>query len=169
MDISKHHALPATFTFIINNTCEWYVCLQISCFRSVKQTLPFWNEFHVMFIWPFIVAKKMLYPDFIFSCESPTHLFLLPPKPFFQFISSPPLLCHFHPHFVSLPLCPFPFFPPHSFQKPLPVSDSVFFFSTFYSIHLPLFYLYHPFPTFILLIILPSLLSSLTTALRPGT
>lgn len=73
------------------------------------QTFPFWNESRHVHLAIQPSKKDAISPDFIFSNESPTHLFLLPPKPFFQFISSLPLLC------ISTP-----------FSSPSPLSISFF-------------------------------------------
>lgn len=109
---------------MITNICEWCIFPPI---WALCRLLCFEMNFTLCSSGHSSLQKRC----FIISCESPTHLFLLPPKPFFfQFMSSLPLLCHFHPHFILPPLSYS--FSPRSFQKLLPVSDSVFF-TPFYS------------------------------------
>ena len=98
----------------------------------------------------------MLNPDFIFPFESPIHLFLLPPKPlFFQFIS-------------YLLLRPPPQSNSNFFEEHQPLSNSLSLSFCFMDSISP--YIFHcSISTLTFQVILPSLLSSLITALRPAT
>lgn len=89
-----HHSWKTKRHF---GSCNASVSMNITCFCL-------WNIIYAdfMFIWLFIPAKRMLYPDFICCFQSPTHFFLLSssvPPP----LQISPSLFHFLPVSGSVP------------------------------------------------------------------